>query len=68
MTSAEIRTARGKMTRARLAVLLRVTPMTIYYWERGKKQPRGPAEIWLELLAGPQRTVALRLLESTQRR
>jgi DNA-binding transcriptional regulator YiaG len=61
MTSIQIRKIRGGMSELDLALLLGVSPVTIWRWERGGIKPRdGAAIVLLELLRDHRReTLAL---------
>lgn len=56
MNGKEIRKVRGAMTELDFALLLGVSPVTIWRWERGGFKPReGPAIVLLELMRDHRR-------------
>ena len=60
MTSAEvIRKARGKMSRSKFAKLLRTTPLSVWHWEKGSRNPRGTVLVALKLYQTCLRVLAL---------
>jgi DNA-binding transcriptional regulator YiaG len=61
MDAKEIKTIRGSMSELDFALLLGVSPVTVWRWERGGIKPReGPATVLLELMRDHRReTLAL---------
>jgi DNA-binding transcriptional regulator YiaG len=61
MNAKEIKAIRGGMSELDFALLLGVSPVTVWRWERGGIKPReGPATVLLELMRDHRRgTLAL---------
>ena len=55
MTKAEIRRIRGSIDEVDFALLLNVSPSTVWRWERRGIKPEGAAELLLELLRDHRR-------------
>ena len=55
MTKAEIRKIRGTMDLPDFAMLLGVSPVTVWRWEKGDISPEGATKVLLELMRDHRR-------------
>lgn len=55
MTKAEIRKIRGTMDVPDFAILLGVSPVTVWRWEKGDISPEGANRVLLELMRDHRR-------------
>ncbi len=68
MTKAEVRKIRGGIDQADFALLMGISPVTVWRWEKGKAGPEGAALTLLELFRDHRRETLKLLWKRAEQR